>query len=91
LKKGVPEARAHTVNIWGGTDDAAPPPDVNPLTEDLALEDRFVVMYSGNAGIVHEFGPIFEAMRELRDDPRVFFLFVGGGARRAEVEAFAKQ
>ena len=91
LKKGVPETRAHTVNIWGGPDAAAAPRDVNPLAQHLAVEDRFVVMYSGNAGIVHDFGPIFEAMRELRDDPRIFFLFVGGGARRAEVEAFAER
>jgi len=89
LQKGVPEARAHTVNIWGGPNEVAPSPDLNPLATHLALEDRFVVMYSGNAGIVHEFGPICEAMRELRDDPRIFFLFVGGGPRRSEVEAFA--
>jgi glycosyltransferase involved in cell wall biosynthesis len=48
-------------------------------------------MYSGNAGIVHDFGAIFEAMRALRDDPRIFFLFVGGGPRRAEVEGFASR
>ena len=46
-------------------------------------------MYSGNAGIVHDFGAILEAMRLLRDDPRIFFLFVGDGPRRREVEAFA--
>ena len=91
LKKGVPEAQAHTVNIWGGPDGITPSRGVNPITQHLALDDRFVVMYSGNAGIVHEFGPICEAMRELRDDPRIFFLFVGGGARRAEVEAFANR
>jgi glycosyltransferase involved in cell wall biosynthesis len=48
-------------------------------------------MYSGNAGIVHDFGAIFEAMRVLRNDPRIFFLFVGNGPRRAEVEAFAQR
>src|SRR5678815_5420286 len=30
-------------------------------------------------------------MRELRDDPRIFFLFVGDGPRRREVEAFARR
>jgi glycosyltransferase involved in cell wall biosynthesis len=48
-------------------------------------------MYSGNAGIVHDFGAIFEAMRALRNDPRIYFLFVGGGPRRAEVELFARR
>jgi hypothetical protein len=89
LQKGVRAARAHTVNIWGGRADSTPVVGPNPLATHLGLEDRFVVMYSGNAGIVHDFGAIFEAMRVLRDDPRIFFLFVGDGPRRAEVEAFA--
>jgi len=91
LRKGVSPVRSHTVSIWGGRGDLTPPNGANPLTSRLELEDRFVVMYSGNAGIVHDFGAIFEAMRVLRDDPRVFFLFVGDGPRRREVEEFARR
>ncbi len=88
-RKGVSDARSHTVNIWGGRGDIAPWRGTNPLTQRLGLDDRFIVMYSGNAGIVHDFGAILEAMRELRDDSRIYFLFVGGGPRRCEVEQFA--
>lgn len=56
----------------------------------LGLADRCVVMYSGNAGVVHDFDAILGAMHALRDDPRVYFLFVGGGPRRPEIEAFAR-
>jgi colanic acid biosynthesis glycosyl transferase WcaI len=91
IKKGVEKRSVHTVHIWGGREDGIE--DVagsNPLTKYFGLEGKFVVMYSGNAGIVHDFEAIFGAMRNLRNDDRVFFLFVGGGPRRAEVEAFAK-
>jgi glycosyltransferase involved in cell wall biosynthesis len=92
LRKGVSIARSHTVNIWGGRLDLPPSNGTSAaLTRPVELEDRFVVMYSGNAGIVHDFGAIFEAMRLLRDDPRIFFLFVGDGPRRREVEAFARR
>jgi glycosyltransferase involved in cell wall biosynthesis len=91
LQKGVPASRSHTVNIWGGRADEAPAIARKPLTRNLDLDERFVVMYSGNAGIVHDFGAIFEAMRALRDDPHIFFLFVGGGPRRLEVESFASR
>ena len=91
LRKGVSAARSHTVNIWGGRLELPVTNGANPLTRRLELENRFVVMYSGNAGIVHDFGAIFEAMQELRDDPRIFFLFVGDGPRRREVEAFARR
>jgi glycosyltransferase involved in cell wall biosynthesis len=87
----VLDAKSHTVSIWGGRIDDPLTSEVNPLTRYLGLEDRFVVMYSGNAGIVHDFGAIFEAMRVLRDDPRIFFLFVGDGPRRTAVEAFAQR
>ena len=91
LAKGVEPSKVRTVHIWGGRDETATPAEQNPLTSHFGLDGRFVVMYSGNAGIVHDFGPVFEAMRVLRDDPRIFFLFVGGGPRRAEVEAFAQR
>jgi glycosyltransferase involved in cell wall biosynthesis len=48
-------------------------------------------MYSGNAGLVHDFRDILEAMRLLKDDPRIFFLFVGDGPQRPRIEAFAAQ
>lgn len=91
LAKGVEPSRARTVHIWGGKSEAVVAGETNPLTEHFGLADKFVVMYSGNAGIVHDFGAVFEAMRVLRDDPRVFFLFVGNGPRRADVEAFAER
>ena len=90
-RKGVPSDRSRTVSIWGGRTDLTSVNGANPLTSRLELENRFVVMYSGNAGIVHDFGAIVEAMRLLRDDPRIYFLFVGDGPRRREVEEFARR
>ncbi|HZS62167.1 MAG TPA: hypothetical protein VFA43_23050, partial [Gemmatimonadaceae bacterium] len=34
---------------------------------------------------------ILAAMRLLRDEPRIYFLFAGGGPRRTEIEAFAQE
>jgi len=91
LEKGVDPTKAHTVHLWASRADREAMPVANPLSHQFALEGKFVVMYSGNAGIVHDFGAVFEAMRALRDDSRVYFLFVGGGPRRAEVEEFARR
>ena len=90
--KGVDPKRTHTVHVWSAKDEIEPVPrEANPLIDELGLRDKFVVMYSGNAGIVHEFGPICEAMRLLKDEPRIYFLFVGDGPRRAEIESFARE
>ena len=92
VAKGVRPDRAHTVHVWSAGEVIAPVERArNPLARALGLEDRFVVMYSGNAGVVHEFGPVLRAMELLRDDPRVYFLFVGGGPQRARIETFARE
>jgi glycosyltransferase involved in cell wall biosynthesis len=86
---GVDAARCHTVHVWNRKEEVAPTPrESNPLIDKLGLRDKFVVMYSGNAGLVHEFGPILEAMRLTKEDPRIYWLFVGDGPRRPEIERF---
>lgn len=62
-------------------------PAENPFRAEHGLEGRFVVMYSGNLGVGHEFQTLVSAARRLQDRcPEVLFLFVGDGARRKEVE-----
>jgi len=48
--------------------------------------DTMVLMYSGNISPVHPVMPILHAARRLRDEPRLRFVFIGGGAGRAQVE-----
>jgi colanic acid biosynthesis glycosyl transferase WcaI len=92
VAKGVAPDRTHTVHVWSAKDEIVPTPrEENPLIDELGLREKFVVMYSGNAGIVHDFDAICEAMRLLKDDPRIYFLFVGDGPRRAEIEEFVRQ
>lgn len=50
----------------------------------LGLKDRLVVLYLGNMGQGHEFDQVVEAANQLRNDP-IVFLFIGGGARTAEI------
>ena len=91
VEKGVAPERTHTVHVWSAKEEIVPTPrDRNPLIDELGLRDKFVVMYSGNAGIVHDFDAICDAMRQLKDDPSIYFLFVGDGPRRREIERFAK-
>ncbi|NUS96914.1 MAG: glycosyltransferase family 4 protein [Gemmatimonadaceae bacterium] len=92
VAKGVRPERTHTVHVWNRKEEVEPTPrDANPLIDELRLREKFVVMYSGNAGLVHEFGPILEAMRRTKDDPKLFWLFVGDGPRRREIEAYVAE
>lgn len=51
----------------------------------LGLEGRLVVLYLGNMGVGHQFEPVIEAAKQLRDQP-ISFLFIGGGARVAMLQ-----
>lgn len=59
---------------------------VNRLRTSWNLQDRFVIGYSGNMGRAHDFDTIIEAMRHLRNDERMVFLFIGGGAGKQILE-----
>jgi colanic acid biosynthesis glycosyl transferase WcaI len=50
------------------------------------LEEKFVVMYSGNHAIQHPLDTLLAAAKGLASDPRISFVFVGGGAGKALVE-----
>lgn len=91
--KGVSRDRLVTIGMWSDGDGVRPvDPADNTVRQSLGLrDDQLVVMYSGNAGLAHRFEEVLEAMRELRDDDRFYFLFVGSGPRRAEVEAFIEE
>src|SRR5439155_19634365 len=61
----------------------------NPFRAKHELSDKFVIMYSGNHSPSHPLRTLLDAALRLRDNPRLEFLFVGGGLGKKEVEAFA--
>ena len=57
----------------------------NPLRRQLGLEGTFVVAYSGNMGLAHDFETLLDAAERLRGQ-RIAFLMVGEGPRRPWIE-----
>lgn len=49
--------------------------------------DRFIVMYSGNHAIQHPLETVLNAAARLEKDDTFLFVFIGGGAGKAGVEA----
>lgn len=88
---GAPPERTGVIPDGVDTRSIEPVPrERNPLLPELDLEGRFVVLYSGNAGWAHCFDAVIGAARLLRDDPEIVFLFIGGGRKRADLEATAR-
>jgi len=76
-----------TIHNWADGEAIRPrPAEGHPQREAWGWERRFVVLYSGNMGLAHEFETVLEAAELLRGTEAVRIAFVGGGPRRAEVE-----
>jgi len=62
------------------------PREENPFVEKHGLRDKFVIMYSGNHSIASPLTTLIEAALQLQDNPRLHFMFIGGGLGKKEVE-----
>lgn len=55
------------------------------------LENKFVVMYSGNHSPCHPLDTLLQAAEKLANNQQVKFCFVGGGSEFARVQRFAQE
>jgi len=86
-QEGVPSSNISVIHNWSIDDDIRPVNHAdNPFRKNWALENKFVVGYSGNIGRAHEFDTLLAAAKALRDNERIRFLVIGGGAQYEKVK-----
>jgi len=92
LEKGIDPSRVVHIGVWSDTAEIRPVDrQTNPYRQEWKLGDAFVVMYSGNFGIGHDVATMLGSAEALRSDHSIRFAFVGGGKKKAEVEAFVRE
>ena len=90
--KGIDPSRVHVVPNWADERVLRPVQrEGNAFRRAHDLAGKRVVLYSGNMGRAHDVATLLGAARLLRGEPDLVFLFVGEGAKRAEVEAGARE
>lgn len=62
--------------------------EANTIADQFSPNDRIVVLYSGNMGASHDIDSMLEAVRLLKNDNRVHFVFIGEGEKREAVDQF---
>jgi colanic acid biosynthesis glycosyl transferase WcaI len=88
LQRGIDPARIAIVPNWTDTRLLRPSEPGNALRRSWGVDGRLVLMYSGNLGLSQGLDHVLQAARDLRDQP-VEFVFVGDGARKADLMARA--
>ena len=90
LLKGVAQDRIEIISNWASGDVRTVAARDNPLRKEWGLEDRFVVLYSGNMGVAHEFETLLQAVKQAASSiANLTLVFIGGGVRLAQVRALA--
>jgi glycosyltransferase involved in cell wall biosynthesis len=93
VESGAAAERVSVIPNWSDGESVVPVPHAgNPLRSEYSgYSAKFVVMYSGNMGRMHDFETLLEAARLLRSRSDIRFVFQGDGAKRAEVERAARE
>jgi len=89
-EKGVPAERIELIPNCVDVD-SIQPQESSQLREELGLQDRFVVGFSGRIGYSQGLETVVEAARLLGDDPRLAFLVVGSGTAQPHIEGLARE
>jgi colanic acid biosynthesis glycosyl transferase WcaI len=92
LAKGVPASRVHTVPPWAH-DDVVRFDDAGRrrFREEHGLDEKFIVMYSGNHSPCHALDTLLHAAEHLRSNPQIAFCFVGGGSEHGKIRRRAQE
>ncbi len=89
--KGAPAERLRVIPNWVDTHALEPVARVNEWSHANDLDDRFVVMHSGNIGHAQNLDALIQAGSFMRDLDRLTIALIGGGARRAELAELAER
>jgi glycosyltransferase involved in cell wall biosynthesis len=86
LSRYVSAEKVEVVPIWTDSHFLKPiPPAENPFIKKHGLQGRFIVLYSGNLGFTHKVEVLPDLAAKV-NDPRVVFLIIGDGDRKAQLE-----
>jgi hypothetical protein len=85
VRRGIAAERIFIAENWADSEAITPVPAAAEKDGKLAL------LYSGNLGLAHDIATIAGAMVALRESDRFSFIFIGGGARRAELQSFCER
>src|SRR5438552_14235852 len=89
-EKGARPERLRVIPNWIDTTRLGPLEKANPWARNVELDDKFVVMHSGNVGHAQDLDSLVRAATFLRDLDDLQITIVGDGARRADLESLAE-
>src|SRR5262249_40748815 len=92
LAKGIAAQRIVVIPPWSHDNEIRfDPAGRARFRKAHGLEDKFVVMYSGNHSPCHPLGTLLQAAEQLAQDQNVAFCFIGGGSEFRKIQKLTSQ
>lgn len=92
LLASVNEEKVQVIPWWADTDFIKPiKKSDNHFITDHSLEDKFIVMYSGNLGLTHNIEKLLEAALLLKDVDNIKVVIIGDGPKKKLVDEFSNK
>jgi colanic acid biosynthesis glycosyl transferase WcaI len=89
-EKGAPPDRIRVIPNWVDTQRLTPQDRANRWAQGGRLQEKFVVMHSGNVGHAQDLDSLIRAATFLRDLDDLVILVIGSGARHNELVTLAE-
>ena len=92
LMKSTIENKIKIIPWWADTEFIKPiKKEENNFILEHKLNDKFIVMYSGNLGLTHNIEKVLNAALLLKDEIDLKFVIIGGGPKKKVVNIFEKK
>lgn len=92
-KRGIPNYVC--INNWINEKEIVPlpydDPEVVELRKQYGLEDKYIIMYSGNLGLYYDLLNIICVIEKFKNEKDVVFLFAGDGSVLNDLQKYVQQ
>lgn len=65
--------------------------EIKKFKEKYGLQDKFIIMYSGNIGLYYDLENIIKVIGKFNDRDDVIFAFIGDGTVKEKIEDYVKE
>lgn len=86
LARGIPDAQIRVIQNWAIGDVEPVEHRDNHIRTEWGLDGKFVVGYSGNLGMAHDYDIVLNGAEQLRDRDDIRFLFIGSGKHTRKLQ-----
>ncbi len=90
LEKGVAAEKITLIPNWADPEIVRPLPKENSFRSQHGNGSKFIILYAGNMGVTSSLEDVLGAAVALKEVPDVYFLMIGEGVKKPELEQSAK-